>query len=137
MVNKKNSWTVCVMVRQSNLPDMVNNLTRLPFNMFTNANGKLSRWILVMVNPKLNFRNFLLFSRVGMNVKQLIGTRMKFHMVQTTDALMIVTSRIDEPTIANLEAKSLLSCVAATHAMNSSPARHVSNNQDHPVNDMR
>ena len=134
MVNKKNSWTVCVMVRQSNLPDMVNNLTRLPFNMFTNANGKLSRWILVMVNPKLNFRNFLLLSRVGI-FKQNIGSRMKLYMVQTTDALMIVTSRIDEPTIANLEAKSLLSCVAATHAMNSSPARHVSNDQDHPVKD--
>lgn len=65
-----------------------------------------------------------------------MGTRIKFQMVQTTQAFVIATNRMDEPIVASFAANWLLLRVAAAHAINSRPARDVINNQDHPVNEM-
>ena len=87
------------------LPDSVNNRVRFPFNIFIHDIGKLSKWIFVMKNPKLNLRKFCRFSPGGMDLKYMIGNRMKFHIVHTTHAFVTATSLIEEPIIASLDAK--------------------------------
>ncbi len=92
--------------------------------------------MLVMKKEKLNLRKFCLFSPAGTDLKQMIGRRIKFQIMQTTQAFVIVTSRIDDPINAKADARRMRLFVKATQAMNSSPARDVSNNQDHPVNEI-
>lgn len=66
----------------------------------------------------------------------MIGKRTMFHIVQTTVALVIVTSLNDEPSTASLFAIFLF--VSNTiQAPNSSPARNVMSIQDHPVNEIK
>ena len=57
-------------------------------------------------------------------------------MVKVTQALVMTTSLIDDPIVANVDARIACLFVAAAHVMNSSPARDVSNIQDQPVNDI-
>ena len=59
-----------------------------------------------------------------------------FSLVNTTHALLIVTRRILDPNVANVDANSVYLFTYAVHAMNSNPARNVSNIHDQPVNDM-
>ncbi len=61
---------------------------------------------------------------------------MKFQIVQTTQAFVIATNRIDDPIVAKVDAICIWSFVKATQAMSSSPARDASKNQDHPVNEI-
>mmetsp|Transcript_2097 Transcript_2097/g.3036 ORF Transcript_2097/g.3036 Transcript_2097/m.3036 type:complete len:140 (+) Transcript_2097:405-824(+) len=100
------------------------------------AIGKFKTCMLVMKNPKLNLRKLLRFSPAGIEKKYMIGNKMKFHIVQTTHALVMATRRIEEPIIANNLPKARNSCVVAAHAANSIPARLESSNQDQPVKEI-
>ena len=86
-------------------------------------------------NPKLNFRKFRRLSpSFGIDTKYMIGKRMKFHIVQTTNALVNVTSRIEDPRVAIFVASCILLYLDAnTQAKHSNPARDVNSIQDHPV----
>mmetsp|Transcript_9513 Transcript_9513/g.15755 ORF Transcript_9513/g.15755 Transcript_9513/m.15755 type:complete len:107 (+) Transcript_9513:707-1027(+) len=94
--------------------------------------------MLVMKKEKLNLIKLLLFSRwlAGIEKKYMIGSKMKFHTVQTTHAFVTATKRIEEPIVAKNFPKARNLCVVAAHAANSIPARRESNNQDQPVKEI-
>lgn len=95
---------ICTRDEATSSPDIVNNLTRLPFRTLTYANGKFSTCIEVMKKEQLNFRKFRLFSPAGMDLKYTMGNRIKFQTVQTTNAFAIAANRIDEPMVASFAA---------------------------------
>ena len=65
--------------------------------MFTASN--------LLKNPKLNLRKLVRFSPFGIDLKYMIGNRIKFQIKHTTHAFVIETNRMDDPNVANFVAK--------------------------------
>jgi hypothetical protein len=52
-------------------------------------------------HKKMKLRKFCLFYPAGTDLKQMIGRRIIFQIMQTTQAFVILTSQIDDPIVAN------------------------------------
>jgi hypothetical protein len=82
--------------------------TDLALKLLKHESGKCRMCMLVMKKEKLNLRKFCLFSPAGTDLKRMIGRRIKFQIMQTTQAFVIVTSRIDDPINAKADARRML-----------------------------
>ena len=58
----------------------------------------------LLKKPKLNFRK-LVRRETGILLKYMIGNRIKFQIVHTTQAFVMTTNRMDDPNVANFVAK--------------------------------
>mmetsp|Transcript_2388 Transcript_2388/g.5510 ORF Transcript_2388/g.5510 Transcript_2388/m.5510 type:complete len:102 (-) Transcript_2388:370-675(-) len=89
-----------------------------------------------MKKPKLNFRKRCRLSPLGIETKVMMGSKRKFHIVNTTQALVITASRMDDPITASVVDRLFIPREIDSHDPNSKKARNVSRIQLHPVKEM-